>query len=179
MKELYQQASTLAYQKFQETKELLLSFTLFNDSDEVHSFIDSIEIAFYADSSTDTLAKAIHESRVVLFNVALLGLARRVIVHEFAHLIVKHFKLPAGHCLEFAIINYSIYMRLFVESDQSQMCFFRSYDVHEDSTDFSINPSKFDSFIKSITFESLEELAAKAKKLACEIREKSPRRGYL
>lgn len=94
----------------------------------------------------------------------------KTILHELAHFIAMRFANAKDHTLEFAIINYCLQFS-FVKRRAD---FFCSYDIKDDIAKpfIKLNTCEFDNLIANITYNSLEELGKKAKKLATKIREK-------
>ena len=111
----------------------------------------------------------------IVFASYYLPARRATIIHELSHLIYNeylgHLKNGA-HCLEFAIINYCLLYRVCYNDYKLNKCFFDSYDIHEDKAypNLSINPCKFDSLIKSIEWQTVEELCEIATNLSKKIR---------
>lgn len=124
--------------------------------------------------------KVIDES-FVKYNVSTAYNARRLLIHEIAHVIVRYYgwvqnkKHNGSHCLEFAMISYCILWKLFGQTAGHDKCYLESYDIHEDIAYplLCISPSRFDAIIRSIQWNSLEQLANTVEKLAEDIRRKS------
>lgn len=103
------------------------------------------------------------------------------IIHELSHLIVDHYdfvkklKHSGYHCLEFAIINYCLVFKYDTRHQRFNSCFINSYDIHEDVCYpiLELNFSQFDSMIKTIEFNSIEELVEIAEIRAQNFREHS------
>jgi hypothetical protein len=89
-------------------------------------------------------------------------------IHEFSHMIAWNYISVYEHTLEFAIISYCLEIKLFGDKGS----FFRAYDIAEDRaySELFINPCKFDEVIRSIRFDTLDELTEKAMLIATKIR---------
>jgi hypothetical protein len=157
------------------------------------AFIESIELGFensphlsrsaYASSNykwNKELMKRVNEYNRMVFNAGDIYDYRSIIIHELAHLIVDFYdwvntgKHNGFHCLEFAIITYCIQWDRMREHNRYNKTFFRAYDIHEDIAfpNLSINACKFDSMVKCIEWNSLQDLARQASNLAEKIRKK-------
>lgn len=124
----------------------------------------------FSNEVTKYFARMWCEENIMEFNFNTI-LDRRLndtIVHEFAHRICYEYGLPLKHNLEFSIIC-NVLIRDFCCKDKY---FFRHYDIWEEEyiDKLNINMVLFDKFINSIKYETLDELVAKAKHYAWNIR---------
>lgn len=165
----YELAQFSSHNILTEFNKFRLSVSSING--ELSQKIDEILCSFHYESG-EYSAYADTESDAISFN--LFSVLERshalTISHEFAHFVTFWAYGKLGHTLEFAIITYCLDFKFNGKTET----FFRSYDIHQDKSYpyLSINPSQFDDFIKSIEWETLEELADKAKFLSEKIRKK-------
>lgn len=147
-------------------------------SDELTEKIENITLSFLTEENYKFQAWADYTNKTIAFTKFSMLSKEKTLIHELAHHIwnlSKSYHDFDGHCLEFAIINYCL-LRRFSETNQLEnTCYFNSYDIHEDKaySILSINPAKFDGFIRAIEWNNLTDLSNQAKKLARKIRYKS------
>lgn len=174
---------TLRWQKhFEQMKAKMLSLS--PEDDPINNYLLQVNLCFFKDEKCDFSAFAVHNKKIISVNIGCCAFVdyqiKTCLIHEFSHLICDEFSAmtdcttmhekSGGHCLEFAIINYCLQSYF----NASKRNFLRSYDIHEDSIYplLTLNPAKFDSFINSIEFITLEDLVFKARELAKKIRNK-------
>lgn len=151
--------------------------------EEQKRFIDSINVLFNFDTQNTYNAYASYdfknqEQNLIVFNMYSNTDYIDTITHEIAHLIYSHFQIglfnkSGPHCLEFAIIAYVLNYQFQCINTYNKP-FFRSYDIYEDVAypNISINPSKFDSLIKLIKWNDLNDLVQQATHISRKIRKK-------
>lgn len=117
----------------------------------------------------------------IVFNLGYAYSYRATLIHELAHILVDYFGYITAlghngyHCLEFALINYALQWRLLKNHNKHNKSFFRSYDIDEDVAypNLLISPCMFDSLVKLIEWNTLEDLACQCSKLAEKIRKRA------
>jgi len=165
------------FSKFLKT----LSVKIADQKNEVNNEVQKILInricfAFEHDDSSDICARAYSKEQLIIFNIGKDQDYELSFCHELAHLFLDYYKYiihdnkSGAHCLEFAIVSYCISWRMY--SDDKNICFFNSYDISDDAAypNLSLNPCKFDSLIKIIEWDSIEELITKAHHMSKKIR---------
>lgn len=154
-------------EQYQEVIDAVTVFVNQEDGKE----LDDTKLSFVMEEEKRAIAWANSSKNEITFNLPRYFRPKilRVATHEIAHIICdKYVKPSLGHSLEFAIITYCLDYKL----DICKSNFLISYDIHEDiAYNFlRINPCEFDAIIRCISWNSIRELAEKAKLVAEKIR---------
>lgn len=157
----------------EQYQEVIDAVTVFVNQDEGKE-LDDIKLSFVMEEEKRAIAWANSQKHEITFNLPRYFKPKvlRVATHEVAHIICdKYIKYSLGHSLEFAIITYCLDYKL----DICKQNFLMSYDIHEDiAYNFlRINPCEFDAIIRCISWNSIRELAEKAKLVAEKIRQEN------
>ncbi|WP_020181511.1 hypothetical protein [Methylotenera sp. 1P/1] len=162
----------------------------FEENNKLLESLESINIS-YMMNIKNAGGWADYNNNEIVINASNVLYIKSLIIHEFSHHLINILSRGRikGHTLEFAIFNYCLLNRyedsLFskdfhlIEHDKSLFSgrtnFFRSYDIRDEPSIalLSINVFKFDSLIKNIQFETLQDLFKKSCKYAGKIRNKA------
>lgn len=167
--ELYEIVKNNISEQFTELNASL--FMQIDDADELNIKLN------FENTKDPFLAKAYYRDSVMTFNLDAVINQNQCItmIHEKAHFICYKYGIEMGHNFEFAIIYYSLlYFTWKKDKD-----YFTIYDVKDDLVKSdcrykikSFDTVAFDNLIKSIHYDTYEELARKSKRIAKKIRER-------